>query len=55
VSAAQETGLYRRFELAAAPAKPFLMCGCEASADAAQKLVGHMYVAVTWPQAPGAW
>jgi len=55
VSAAQETGLYRRFDLAAAPAKPFLMCGCEASADAAQKLVGHLYVAVTWPQAPGAW
>ena len=55
MSASQEIGLYRRFELGAAPTKKFLMCGCEASADAAAKLLGHIYVPVTWPQAPGAW
>lgn len=51
----KETGLYRRFELAAAPAKPFCMCGSELSADAAHKLIGHLYVATAWPEAPAGW
>lgn len=34
---------------------PFVMLGCEASADAAHKLLSPNYVATSWPEAPGAW
>ena len=55
MAAKLQDGLYRRFDLAAAPEKPFVMCGSEASADAAQKLLAADYVATAWPEAPGAW
>lgn len=47
--------LYRKFELAAAPARPFVLCGSEASADAAHKLIGSRYVSTALPQVPAAW
>ncbi|MGH8634953.1 MAG: phage/plasmid primase, P4 family [Burkholderiales bacterium] len=50
-----ETALYRRQDLAAAPVKPFCLCGSEASADAAHRLIGYLYVACAWFEAPGAW
>ncbi len=55
MAARAQDGLYRRFDLSAAPDKPFVMCGCEASADAAQKLLAADYVATAWPDAPGSW
>lgn len=50
-----DLGLYRRFELAAAPAKAFVICGSEESADAAHKLIGSRYVATALPLVPAAW
>jgi putative DNA primase/helicase len=39
--------LYRRFEIAAAPGKAFVLCSSEESADAAHTLIGRDYVATT--------
>lgn len=52
---AADLGLYRRQELAAAPALPFVLCGSEESADAADKLIGKGYVAAALPLVPAAW
>jgi putative DNA primase/helicase len=51
----QETGLYRRFELAAKPGAPFVMVSSERGAEAAHRLIGQHYIATTWPEYPGAW
>lgn len=49
------TSLFNKFDILAAPGKPFVVCSSEEAARAAQRILGHIYVATTWPEEAGAW